>query len=397
MPKSLKKRLKERELTIGSWLQIGSPAVAEIMAQPTFRHQASGRVIEILGDHMAPGLETEVVVRSFEIPCQWSEKVLQAVDDLPLKQVPSEETEKRRDLRDLPLLTIDGEDAKDFDDAVYCEPLKKAGQGWRLFVAIADVSHYVKPKTALDEVAHERGNSVYFPGRVIPMLPFTLRRQRRPMFDGQNILISGGTGSFGQAFTRHLLKNYHPTKVVILSRDDTKQHDMRQRFNDSRLRFQLGDVRELERLRLAFTHIDVVIHAASLKHVPAGEHDPWEFTRTIITGTENVTRAAIDCGVERCHRIMHVFEVLCRPLITEKSSLLQVQGKYAFEVAGESNKNQIKQAVETAFKVDVTAVNIIMVPGKQRRVGRQQVLTPSWKKAIVTLKPGDKIELFEGV
>ena len=94
---------------------------------------------------------------------------------------------------------------------------------------------------------------------------------------------------------------------------------------------------------------------------------------------------------------MHVFEVLCRPLITEKSSLLQVQGKYAFEVAGESNKNQIKQAVETAFKVDVTAVNIIMVPGKQRRVGRQQVLTPSWKKAIVTLKPGDKIELFEGV
>ncbi len=94
---------------------------------------------------------------------------------------------------------------------------------------------------------------------------------------------------------------------------------------------------------------------------------------------------------------MHVFEVLRRPLITEKNSLLQVQGKYAFEVASGANKNQIKQAVETAFKVDVAAVNVITVPGKQRRIGRQQVLTAPWKKAIVTLKPGDKIELFEGV
>ena len=94
---------------------------------------------------------------------------------------------------------------------------------------------------------------------------------------------------------------------------------------------------------------------------------------------------------------MHVYQVLRRPLITEKNSQLQVQGKYVFEVADEANKNQIKQAVEKSFKVDVTAVNIITVPGKQRRLGRQQVLTAPWKKAIVTLKPGDKIELFEGV
>ena len=94
---------------------------------------------------------------------------------------------------------------------------------------------------------------------------------------------------------------------------------------------------------------------------------------------------------------MHLYEVLRRPLITEKNSLIQVQGKYAFEVAGSANKNQIKEAIETAFKVNVTAVNIIMVPRKQRRVGRKQVLTQPWKKAIVTLKPGDKIELFEGV
>ena len=94
---------------------------------------------------------------------------------------------------------------------------------------------------------------------------------------------------------------------------------------------------------------------------------------------------------------MHLYEVLRRPLITEKNSTLQAQNKYAFEVAEEANKPQVKQAVEKAFKVKVTAVNTITVPGKLRRVGRQQVLTRSWKKAVVTLKPGDKIEIFEGV
>ena len=94
---------------------------------------------------------------------------------------------------------------------------------------------------------------------------------------------------------------------------------------------------------------------------------------------------------------MHLYEVLRRPLVTEKSTVLQTQGKYAFEVAGEANKHQVKQAVEKAFKVTVTAVNMMTVPGKTRRVGRRQVLTQSWKKAVVTLKLGDKIELFEGV
>ncbi len=94
---------------------------------------------------------------------------------------------------------------------------------------------------------------------------------------------------------------------------------------------------------------------------------------------------------------MHLYEVLRRPLITEKNTVLQMQGKYAFEVAGEANKLQVKQAVEKAFKVTVTAVNMMTVPGGTRRVGRRQILTQPWKKAIVTLKPGDKIELFEGV
>jgi len=87
---------------------------------------------------------------------------------------------------------------------------------------------------------------------------------------------------------------------------------------------------------------------------------------------------------------------LRRPLITEKSAALQAEGKYAFEVAREANKHQVKQVVEKEFKVKVTAVNVMTVPSKERRVGRRLVLTQPWKKAIVTLQPGDKIEFFEG-
>jgi len=94
---------------------------------------------------------------------------------------------------------------------------------------------------------------------------------------------------------------------------------------------------------------------------------------------------------------MHLYKVLRRPLVTEKNSALQAQGKYAFKVVQEANKEQIKQAVEKAFKVTVTGVNVMTVPGKRRRMRGREVTSPSWKKALVTLKPGDKIELFEGV
>jgi large subunit ribosomal protein L23 len=94
---------------------------------------------------------------------------------------------------------------------------------------------------------------------------------------------------------------------------------------------------------------------------------------------------------------VQLFEVIRRPLVTEKNTALQAAGKYAFEVAKEANKVQIKQAVEKGFKVTVTGVNIISVRGKERRVGRKMVATSSWKKAVVTLKAGDKIQIFEGV
>jgi len=94
---------------------------------------------------------------------------------------------------------------------------------------------------------------------------------------------------------------------------------------------------------------------------------------------------------------VHLYEVLRRPLVTEKNAALQAQGKYGFEVAGEANKEQIKQAVEKAFKVTVTKVNVMIVSGKGKRVRGRRVVSPSWRKAIVTLKPGEKIEIFEGV
>src|SRR5690606_15267562 len=127
-----------------------------------------GRVVECIGEHLAPGMETEIAIRKHDIPWQWPEDVLDEIEGLDLSDSSVVDARGRKDMRDLPLVTIDGADAKDFDDAVAA---KVDGKGWKLWVAIADVSHYVGPGSALDRCAAERGNSVYFPGRVIPMLP----------------------------------------------------------------------------------------------------------------------------------------------------------------------------------------------------------------------------------
>lgn len=148
----------------------GQLVVAEITTPPTHRAGPVGRVIEVLGDHMAPGMEIEVAIRAHDIPHVWPDAVIQEAAVFK-PEVPEDVARGRTDLRQTPLVTIDGEDARDFDDAVYCEP---HGKGWRLIVAIADVSHYVKPGTALDREAYARGNSVYFPQNVIPMLPEAL-------------------------------------------------------------------------------------------------------------------------------------------------------------------------------------------------------------------------------
>ncbi len=146
----------------------GQMVVVEIVQRPTRRSHAIGKVIEVLGDHLAPGMEIEIALRAHDLPHQFSHTVQAEVASIA-DEVEESAKLPRKDLRDLPLVTIDGEDARDFDDAVYCQP-KKSG-GWRLWVAIADVSYYVQHGSALDDEAISRGNSVYFPSQVIPMLP----------------------------------------------------------------------------------------------------------------------------------------------------------------------------------------------------------------------------------
>ena len=147
----------------------GQIVSVEILEQPTRHRQAVGKVIEVLGDHMAAGMEIDIAMRSHGIATNWSAEVEDEIKNLTPEVPEAAKNEKGRvDIRDLPLVTIDGEDARDFDDAVFVESNDK---GWRLLVAIADVSHYVEIDTALDKEAHERGTSVYFPERVIPMLP----------------------------------------------------------------------------------------------------------------------------------------------------------------------------------------------------------------------------------
>ena len=155
--------------------QAGQVVSIELTEVASLHSQPVGRVVEVLGEIDDSGMEIEIAVRKYEVPHRFSPETLAQAAALPEK-LRAADRKNRVDLRDVPLVTIDGEDARDFDDAVYCEPYKRgrgktAFEGWRLVVAIADVSHYVKPGEPLDADAYERATSVYFPRRVIPMLP----------------------------------------------------------------------------------------------------------------------------------------------------------------------------------------------------------------------------------
>ncbi len=149
----------------------GQVVVVQLTEPPSLFGQPVGRVQEVLGEVDDPGMEIEIAVRKYSVPHEFSEACLAEARLLPDKVRPTDK-KGRVDLTDIPLVTIDGEDARDFDDAVYCEPAKVGrGKGWRLLVAIADVSHYVQTGSAIDIDAYDRATSVYFPRRVIPMLP----------------------------------------------------------------------------------------------------------------------------------------------------------------------------------------------------------------------------------
>lgn len=148
--------------------QSGQVVAVTITKHPTKHFQPVGEITEVLGDYLAPGMEIEIAIRKHQLPHEWPETVERQIERFD-EQVKESDFKGRKDIRDLPLVTIDGEDARDFDDAVYCEPLKKGRS--RLLVAIADVSSYVKENSPLDQEAWQRGTSVYFPNNVIPMLP----------------------------------------------------------------------------------------------------------------------------------------------------------------------------------------------------------------------------------
>lgn len=149
----------------------GQYVSVELIEQPNFRRQPIGRVVSVLGDHLTPGMEVMLSIQTHDIPDVWPAEVTEQASYFNTS-VDEKDKLGREDCRALPFVTIDGEDAKDFDDAVYCE--RMSGGGWRVMVAIADVAHYVKPQSALDIEARNRGNSVYFPSKVIPMLPEAL-------------------------------------------------------------------------------------------------------------------------------------------------------------------------------------------------------------------------------
>ena len=162
----------------------GQIVVVEIIQQPNKQSQPIGRIIEILGDYTAPGMEIEIALRKHNLPYVFSPEIEKISAKFP-KNVSKKELTERKDICHLPLVTIDSETARDFDDAVYCETDDK---GYRLYVAIADVSHYVKPNDAIDQEAFNRGNSVYFPRRVIPMLPEALSNELCSLIPDKNRL-----------------------------------------------------------------------------------------------------------------------------------------------------------------------------------------------------------------
>ena len=228
----------------------GQIVVAELMRQPGMRAQPVGRVIEVLGDHLAPGMEIEVAIRKHNLPNEWSGSVQAELERLP-DCVDEQELADRWDIRDLPLVTIDGEDARDFDDAVYCE---RDGDEWRLIVAIADVSRYVVPGSVLDHAAAERGNSVYFPDYVVPMLPERLSNDLcslRPDLDrlcfACEMRIDDGGGIAAYAFKPAVMRSsarltYNEVAEAFARGDEGKD------FRLPKLLPRLGDLFALTRL-----------------------------------------------------------------------------------------------------------------------------------------------------
>jgi ribonuclease R len=218
----------------------GQIVVVAITQQPDKKRPATGKVIQVLGDHMAPGMEIELAIQSHGIPSEWPAEALSEAEALS-DSVQEKDKQHRVDIRHLPFVTIDGADARDFDDAVLCE--KRKGGGWRLSVAIADVSHYVPCNSALDVEGRKRGNSVYFPDYVVPMLPEAISNglcslnpkvDRLCMVCEMNLDAEGKITSykfFEGVMHSHARLTYDQV-WEILQADGDDEHPLRQEFKE---------------------------------------------------------------------------------------------------------------------------------------------------------------------
>ncbi|SDM00501.1 RNAse R [Franzmannia pantelleriensis] len=221
--------------------QDGQVVSAKIVKQPETRVQPVGEVVEVLGERMDPGMEIDIAIRSHDIPADFPPDVLDQIASMSA-EVAEDDKAHRIDLRDVPLVTIDDESAKDFDDAV-CAWKTKSGS-WKLLVAIADVSHYVRPGSALDQEAHTRGNSVYFPGQVVPMLPELLSNglcslnpdvDRLAMVCEMNISQSGAISRYRfyeAVFRSHARLTYNKVGKILESDESPERSALREEYRE---------------------------------------------------------------------------------------------------------------------------------------------------------------------
>ena len=218
----------------------GDFVVAEIVDYPDRRRKAIGQVKEVLGDRSVPGLEIDLAIRTFDLPHIWPKAAQEEADSLP-KEVAREESESRFDLRDIPFVTIDGEDAKDFDDAVFARQHEEGN--WTLYVAIADVSHYVEVDSPINREAMNRGTSVYFPGHVVPMLPERLSNglcSLKENVDRLSLVCEMGISKLGEittyCFYEAVIHSHARMTYTDVADIFTKPKDGNQEYAKKRLR-----------------------------------------------------------------------------------------------------------------------------------------------------------------
>ncbi len=221
----------------------GQYVVAKIVRQPEKHRQAIGEVLSIIGDGLDASMAVDIAIRSYDLPFEWPEDINNEIAGLT-EEVDSENISDRTDCRDIPFVTIDGEDARDFDDAVFCQKVdNKEGSGWCLLVAIADVSHYVKKQSALDDEARLRGTSVYFPDRVIPMLPEILSNglcSLKPEVDRYSLICELNIDANGKvkhsSFFKGIIKStarltYTEMSAIVVDKDNDARKKREQLTN----------------------------------------------------------------------------------------------------------------------------------------------------------------------